>query len=162
MFYGKINFDTIAVNLSDQSLASNAVTSETKLINYSIKSDGDMQTDIPKEKPLSMVLTDFHVLILFRSKLKAICVLDEQTVLEDNIDDGKLLGITKDPVTGTIWVFAEQTVYRYKINNEKRNVWQIYLKQQDFEMAKLYAKNDPFKRDFVICEEAEYYFKKKK
>lgn len=116
------------------------------------------------ETPISLVLTQFHVLILFKNRLKVICVLNEEVVFEDFFTEtyGRLVGIAKDAVKGTVWVFTELAVYRYKIVNEDRNIWQIYLSKQDFNLAKHFAKNDPIKVDKVICEEAHYYFSNKK
>jgi vacuolar protein sorting-associated protein 18 len=153
VFYGQI--DT-----SDSSLST--VTAETCLIAYD-KENEESAISI-KEKPLSMVLTQFHVLLLFKSKLKVICVLNEQVVLEDHFTEayGNLIGIVKDAIKGTIIVFSEMAVYRYKVNNEDRNIWRIYLEKGDFNSAKMFAKTDPAKLDKVICDEAQHYFNNKK
>ena len=38
---------------------------------------------------------------------------------------GKLLNITKDYVTRSIWAYSERAVFKYKVNKEDRNVWQV-------------------------------------
>lgn len=38
---------------------------------------------------------------------------------------GKLINITKDPLRNTIWVFSERAVFKYKVTQEDRNVWQV-------------------------------------
>jgi hypothetical protein len=35
------------------------------------------------------------------------------------------VNITQDPIKGTIWVFTEKAVFRYKVIREERNVWQV-------------------------------------
>lgn len=115
------------------------------------------------ENPISLVLTQFHVLVLMRNHLKAICVLNEEIVFEDFFTEtyGKLVGIAKDPIKGTIWVFTQLAIYRYKVVAEDRNIWQIYLNKQDFEAAKRLTKGDPIKTDRVICAEADHHFSRK-
>jgi len=137
------------------------VISDTNLLAY--RKENEIIHSI-NENPISLVLTQFHVLILFKNRLKVICVLNEEVVFEDFFTEtyGRLVGIAKDPVKGTVWVFTQLAVYRYKIVNEDRNIWQIYLAKQDFNLAKCFAKNDPIKVDKVICEEAQYYFANKK
>jgi hypothetical protein len=138
-----------------------SVISDTNLLTYRKENENNYSVN---ENPISLILTQFHVLILFKNRLKVICVLNEEVVFEDFFTEtyGRLVGIAKDSVKGTVWVFAELAVYRYKILNEDRNIWQIYLMKQDFELAKKFAKNDPIKVDKVICEEAQYYFSHKK
>ena len=99
-----------------------------------------------------------------KSHLKVICILNDEIVFEDFFTEtyGKLVGIAKDPIKGTVWVFTQLAVYRYKIVGEDRNIWKIYLAKQDFEAAKRLAKSDPIKTDHVICAEADYYFSHKK
>lgn len=71
---------------------------------------------------------------------------------------GPIQGICKDPVRGTIWVYAQRAVYRYKINQEDRNIWEIFLEKGDFQSARMYAKDDLIKLDRTVCEEALYHF----
>jgi hypothetical protein len=149
------------IDLSTKSLANNSVTNTTTLLSYRSDSDNSLTTD---ENPISLVLTQYHVLILMRNHLKVICVLNEEVVFEDYFTEtyGKLVGIAKDPTRGTVWVFTHLAVYRYKIVAEDRNIWRIYLDKQDFEAAKRLARNDALKTDRIICAEADYYFAKKK
>lgn len=112
------------------------------------------------ETPLSLVLTKFHILLLYPSMLRVICVLNQQVIMEDKFIGtyGRVLGICRDSIRGNVWVYAEHAVYRYKITQEDRNIWEIYLKKKDFNQARLYAGDDVIKQDQTICEEALYYF----
>lgn len=115
------------------------------------------------DKPISVVVTNFHVIVLFRYSIKAICILNNATVYEEYYSNkyGNLLGICKDPAKNIIWVFCERAVFRYKISNENKNVWKIYLSQKKFDLAKKYSSSDEKNHDRVICEEAQYYFDSK-
>lgn len=115
------------------------------------------------EKPISLVVTKFHVIILFRHCIKAICILNEVTVYEEHFSSkhGHILGMCKDPTKNIIWVYSENAVFRYKMSNEDKNVWKIYLEQKKFDLAKKYSANDENNYDRVFCEEAQHYFKLK-
>lgn len=153
VYFGKID-------VTPSSLASGNVATDTVLIPYSAERSGRIST---RDKPLGMVLTEFHVLILFEDHMKAICVLNEETIMEDIFAEtfGPLKAIVKDPAKGTVWVYSEYAVYRYKIVAESRNIWDIHLKKQNFEMARTFSKSDPVKYDKVLRAEAEYHFANK-
>lgn len=115
------------------------------------------------DKPVSMIVTNFHILIAFRHCLKAICILNDLTVYEEYFSTkyGHIQGISKDPIKNIIWVYCERAVYRYKILNENKNIWKIYLDQRRFDLARKYSSSDENNYDRVICEEAQHYFKQK-
>jgi hypothetical protein len=57
------------------------VTTNCKLIAYQ-RDEGEKQST-----PLSIVLTEFHLLVLFPDRLKAMCVLNEQVIFDDAMTD---------------------------------------------------------------------------
>lgn len=115
------------------------------------------------DKPISLVVTNFHVIILFRQCLRAICILNEATVYEEHLSNkyGNVQGMCKDLSRNIIWVYCERAVFKYKISNENKDVWRIYLEQKRFDLAKKYSINDETNYDRVICEEAQHYFREK-
>lgn len=115
------------------------------------------------DKPISLVVTNFHVIILFRQCLRAICILNEATVYEEHLSNkyGNVQGMCKDLHRNIIWVYCERAVFKYKISNENKNVWKIYLEQKRFDLAKKYSINDETNYDRVICEEAQHHFRNK-
>lgn len=129
---------------------------ESKLLAYPEDKGGH-------KDPLSIVLTEFHVLILFRDRLKVLSVLNEELVFEDVFTEmyGPLRGLAKDPIYGTIWAFSEMAIYRYKVVREDRNVWEICLRRGEYDLAKEYCKNDPVKLDKVLSQQADDLFQKK-
>ena len=112
--------------------------------------------------PQSLVLTRFHLMLLYPHKLRVYCVLNRQLVWEDRFVGEPGENLVKDPIRNTIWSYTKSSVYRYRINQEDRNIWEIYLKKKDFEQAKHFARNDLIKMDRIICEEALYHFAHKK
>ncbi|XP_070564875.1 vacuolar protein sorting-associated protein 18 homolog isoform X2 [Ptychodera flava] len=141
----------------DYSGQSRDVTTDSRLLQYPLE---DGEKFVP---PLSMVVTEFHVLLLFPDRLKAMCVLNEQLIYEDIYQSrfGRLLGLCKDSVKGTIWAYTDQSVFKYKVVRETRDVWQMYLDKGDFESAKQYSKDNPANMDKVLTRQAEYFFNEK-
>ncbi|ESO97284.1 hypothetical protein LOTGIDRAFT_214111 [Lottia gigantea] len=148
VYYGSI--DTTG------SAGANSVLSNTKLIPYP-------KDKVDIGKPVSMVMTEFHVLILFADRLKAVCTLNEQTIYDDlfvNERFGKVLGICKDPIRGTIWTYTTNSVFKYRITHEDRDVWQMYLEKEDFESAKEYCQDNPSQLNQVLTKQAQFLFNK--
>ncbi|XP_049801385.1 vacuolar protein sorting-associated protein 18 homolog isoform X1 [Schistocerca nitens] len=133
---------------------SDSVLSNSQLLHYPAPSEG---------APLAFVITEFHTLLLFADHVKGVSLLNHELIFEDYFSEtvGKLVSITKDPIRGTIWVYTEKAVFRYKVTQEERNVWQIFAKKGEFELAKQYCRDNPAHLDQVLVKEAEMYFNKK-
>ncbi|CAN7941898.1 unnamed protein product [Ixodes hexagonus] len=155
-----VYFGDIVVPSSDRD--SKTVIFNPKLLEYARGSVRPTSS----EKPLSMVLTEFHTMVLFHDRrvcqLKIYCLLNEELVFEDIFPEahGRAIGLARDPVLGTVWAFSEMAVYRYKIEREDRHVWEVYLKDRNYELAKMYCKGDPQKLDQVFTRHAEDLFEK--
>lgn len=137
------------------------VTTDTSLLPY-IKKD-------PKGIPLpalSITLTEFHFLLLYEDRLQAICKLNAKVIFEHEFNPRlvRLRGIAHDQTKATIWIYGEQVVYELAVQNEERDVWQLYLEKELFEMALMYCKepNAREKKEKVWTAQAEYYFKQGK
>eukprot|EP00026_Physarum_polycephalum_P001709 Phypoly_transcript_01711.p1 GENE.Phypoly_transcript_01711~~Phypoly_transcript_01711.p1 ORF type:complete len:601 (+),score=99.91 Phypoly_transcript_01711:237-1805(+) len=133
------------------------VTTDTSLLPY-LKKD---PRGVPLP-PLSTTLTEFHFLLLYEDELQAICKLNSQVVFryEFNPRVVRLKGLAHDHIKGTIWIYGEQIVYEISVNNEDRNVWELYLQKEQFEMALQYCKepNARDKKEKVWTAQAEHYF----
>lgn len=115
-----------------------------------------------KEKPLSLVITKYHTLVLFSNMLKVMCNINGQVIMEDKFlpTYGHAVNITKDPFKGTIWACSEMALYKYSVTGEDRDIINVYLQQNDFKNAKLVAANDRTKLNLINSKEAQYYFEK--
>lgn len=112
--------------------------------------------------PISFILTPFHVLLLYPNHVTAVSLLNYQIVYEEYFIEqyGTLLDIVKDVQTDTIYVFSGKNLFRYKITNEQRNVWRMYLDKNEFELARKYATNSAH-LDIVLVKQAELAFERK-
>lgn len=137
---------------------SNTLFTQGELINY------PAETEPKDEAPLSFVLTEFHVLLMYSDKVKAISLLNQELVYEDTYSSahGKLKNIIKDPKRKTIWAVTDKAVFRYKVVREERNVWRIYTDREQFELAKEYCHHNPVFVDVINVKHAELLFSKGK
>ncbi|MBN3273313.1 VPS18 protein, partial [Polyodon spathula] len=120
--------------------------------------------DFNFNKPISIVLTQFHFLLLLPDRVKAVCILNGQVVYEDVFPDkfGPLKNMSKDSACGLVWIYTEKAVFRYHIQREARDVWQMYMSMSKFDLAKEYCKDRPECLDIVLAKEAEHCFQNKK
>ena len=120
--------------------------------------------DFDLNKPISIVLTQFHFLLLLPDRVKAICTLNGQVVYEDVFPDkfGPLKKMIKDPAGGLVWIYTERAVFRYHIQREARDVWQMYMSMGKFDLAKEYCRERPECMDMVLAREAEHCFQNKR
>uniref|UniRef100_A0A672JBG5 Vacuolar protein sorting-associated protein 18 homolog n=1 Tax=Salarias fasciatus TaxID=181472 RepID=A0A672JBG5_SALFA len=120
--------------------------------------------DLSLNKPISIVLTQFHFLLLLHDRVKAICTLNGQVVYEDVFPDkfGTLKRMIKDPAGGLVWIYTEKAVFRYHIQRESRDVWQMYMSMNKFDLAKEYCRDRPECMDMVLAKEAEHCFQNKR
>ncbi|XP_038059367.1 vacuolar protein sorting-associated protein 18 homolog [Patiria miniata] len=151
IYYGVFDFN---------SQSSDNLTKDSRLLPYPDTGKGD----VTAAKPIAMALTEFHVLLLFQDRLKVMCVLNEQLIDEEvyNVKYGKILGVCRDKTRGTIWTFTDQSVFKYKVVKESRDVWRMYLDQGNFDRSKEFCQDNPANLDKVLTRQAEYFFENQK
>jgi vacuolar protein sorting-associated protein 18 len=71
------------------------------------------------------------------------------------VTEGCLFAI--DDIRSTYWIYSESCFYELVISDEDKDVWQIYLKKLQFDLALEHAKT-PVQRDKVLIAQADYYF----
>ena len=107
-----------------------------------------------------MVLTEFHLVLLYSDRIAAISILNENLVYEEVLplvsrpvmvpsqaDAGgsqkygeTARALTADPVRKTYWVYTDQSLFELIVGNEDRDVWKINLQKENFDIALKYAK----------------------
>ena len=106
--------------------------------------------------PIDFILTQFHVVVAYKKFVKGICLLNEQVVFEDSLEN-PILGIARDAVTGTIYIFTEYTIHKYNLDQEDKHIWKVFLEMGKFDEALNYAGNDEWKTDQVLTKQGEQY-----
>ncbi|KAJ3516463.1 hypothetical protein NLJ89_g1114 [Agrocybe chaxingu] len=115
------------------------------------------------EVPLSLSLTEFHFILLYKDRVVGICNLDDRATYEETLpikSNETVLGLAADPVRKTYWVFTDQSLFEIVVGNEDRDVWKIYLNKSQFDVALRYAKT-ALQRDQILIAQANDFFDKK-
>ncbi|MCP9261916.1 BMA-VPS-18 [Dirofilaria immitis] len=88
--------------------------------------------------PLDVALTEYNVLLLYSNHIEAISLLSQKLVFHDIIgaDFGQVKGMCRDAVSEMIWVYTDVTVWKYRPNEEFRDIWQIYLERGEYGKAR--------------------------
>ncbi|KAI0286980.1 Pep3/Vps18/deep orange family-domain-containing protein [Russula aff. rugulosa BPL654] len=109
------------------------------------------------EFPISMTLTDFHLVLLYSDRIAAISLLNESLVHEELLPlrpEETARGLTADPVRKTYWAHTDQSLFELKVGNEDRDVWKINLQKENFDVALKYAKTAG-QRDLIFASQAQ-------
>uniref|UniRef100_W8B004 Vacuolar protein sorting-associated protein 18 homolog n=1 Tax=Ceratitis capitata TaxID=7213 RepID=W8B004_CERCA len=112
--------------------------------------------------PRAMALTEYHALLLYSDHITGICLLNEKVVYEEYFHEqmGKLLNMLRDPFTGTIYVYTDKMFFNFRITDEQRDVWRIYLDKGQYDLAEIYAAEQPEHLDMVLVKKADAAFEK--
>ncbi|XP_057663701.1 vacuolar protein sorting-associated protein 18 homolog isoform X1 [Diorhabda carinulata] len=134
-----------------------SISLKTNFISYpkSIYEDS-----VLKKFPIAVALTQFHILLAYTDSVKGVCLLNQEIVYEDNYNEafGRLINLIKDVRTGDIWAVTENSVFRFKVTREERNIWQIFCDKGEFELAKKYSKSNIQCYNHVLIKEADKLF----
>ncbi|CAG8443250.1 6027_t:CDS:10 [Acaulospora colombiana] len=96
------------------------------------------------EIPLSIALTEFHFILLYKERVRAICQLNDQIVYEEIIPlkPGETVRtMTVDNVKSTFWIYTDSSIFELIVTKEDRDVWKLYLEKQQFDNAIQYCKD---------------------
>ncbi|GAB5585428.1 tethering complex subunit [Umbelopsis nana] len=110
--------------------------------------------------PLSIAMTEFHFILLYKDRIRAICHLNDEIVYEEMINlaaNEHVKGLTMDETTGSPWVYTNLSLYELIIREESRDVWKIYLEKKQYDTALHYCRDDA-QRDKVFTTQANDYF----
>jgi len=102
-----------------------------------------------------IALSKFHVLTMHQNAIVATCLLNNQLVFSDEFDrKDPILGFRQNATEGNLWAFSKKSMFTYRIKNEGRSVWRIYLELGDFEEAKKHCQNNSENLDEVLIQQA--------
>ncbi|KAG8941810.1 hypothetical protein FRC03_003937, partial [Tulasnella sp. 419] len=112
------------------------------------------------EPPISICLTEFHFVILYRDRICAVSSLDETLVWEEALPlkpNEKPVALTADKARKTYWLYTDSSLFELVIKDEDRDVWNIYLRKESYDLALRYTKTPP-QRAMVNSALAEHQF----
>ncbi|KAG2207051.1 hypothetical protein INT46_009184 [Mucor plumbeus] len=100
---------------------------------------GNLVTDIPT----SIVITEFHFVLLYAGYVRAICRLNDKIVFEEVIPLNRnetVQGMVVDDIKRTYWIYTSDAMYELVIKDEDRDVWKLHLQKKNYAVALQYCK----------------------
>ncbi|CEG66164.1 hypothetical protein RMATCC62417_02794 [Rhizopus microsporus] len=137
-----------------------SVIDDVQLLQYPATPSDDEFRKPVVDIPISVALTEFHFILLYKDRVRAICQLNDQIVYEEMIPVAhgeRVVGMTVDDIKKTFWIYTTLAMYELTINNEERDVWKLYLEKKKYNSALRYCK-DPAQKDKVFTAQARDYF----
>ncbi|EGD73813.1 hypothetical protein PTSG_12329 [Salpingoeca rosetta] len=113
------------------------------------------EADVPE----SLVLTEFHLLLLYPHQIRAICTVNNKQVMDERMPTaaGRFQGIVRDPTSEDVLCYSEKTIYRIDTANETRDLWRLMMDKGNFDAALDYCTSDD-ERNEVHAAQAAYLF----
>ncbi|KAI7872143.1 Pep3/Vps18/deep orange family-domain-containing protein [Spinellus fusiger] len=137
-----------------------SVIDNAELLQYPATPSEDEAGQLVTEIPISMALTEFHFVLLYKDRVRAICQLNDKIVYEETISLNRneiVRGLTVDSIKKTFWIYTSVNMYELVIKNEERDVWKLYLEKKQYDTALQYCK-DSAQKDKVYTAQAKDYF----
>eukprot|EP00250_Pteridium_aquilinum_P006787 c16631_g1_i1 orf=516-3560(-) len=150
IYYGELNLAL------QQSIEDHFVENKS-LLEYSKLNDG------ASLKPCSLALSEFHFLLLYEKELKVANRVSQSIVEEKQFDSlldhstAPMLGLCTDAIGGAVYAFNENTLYEIVIDDEGRDMWQVYLGVKDYTTALEHCR-DGLQKDHVYVTQADIAF----
>ncbi|KAI1944077.1 tethering complex subunit [Ophidiomyces ophidiicola] len=90
---------------------------------------------------MGMTLSQWHILTLVEGRIIAINRLNGEIVYDQAVlEPGESsLGLVSDLKKNTYWLFTGQEIFEIRANDEDRDLWRIFLSEQQFDAALRYA-----------------------
>lgn len=112
------------------------------------------------EIPLSISLTEFHFILLYRDRVMGISSLDDRVVFSESLPlrpNERVISTAVDPTRRTYWVYTDSSIFELVIKEEDRDIWRVYLERGNHEMALNYAKVEN-QRDLILSSQGDRFF----
>ncbi|KAF4321788.1 hypothetical protein BBO99_00000674 [Phytophthora kernoviae] len=119
--------------------------------------------------PISMAVTQYHVILLFARQVQVVSKLSGVVVMEESFEPrvGNVRGMSVDETFNTVWIHSNRRILEVTITDEDRNVWKLFLSKavlgngddRDFEQALGVCRNG-WERQRVLTAQADKLFDK--
>ena len=138
----------------------NSVFNKSKTVSRSQipASEGSSGRKKPTRDPITAIaLSQWHLLCLVEGRIVALRRLDEQLVYDQVVlEPGEdAVALLADQKKNTFWLFTTRDIFEIVVTDEDRDVWKIFLKNQQFSLASQYART-PKQRDAVAVASGDY------
>ena len=150
IYYGKLDLSTEVEDPLDHLISH-------KLLPSALFNGGS------QERPISLALTQHHLVLLYPSKIQFINKVSKKIVQQILIDtfaspmrgDVALpLGLCRDVLEGQLLVLAGDDVYEIDCSREDNDMWKVFLEKGDYHAALPYCRT-PMQRNTAYLQQAE-------
>lgn len=92
--------------------------------------------------PMSLALTEFHYFLLYKDRIRTVCLLNDEIVQEEFLESsfGKVKRFIVDDYNHTYWFFSEKKIFEIIIEEEDKNVWKLFMEKKNFDAALAHCK----------------------
>lgn len=126
----------------------------------------DSQDDQGREEtvaeiPLSIALTEFHFILLYRDRIMAISSLDDRVIYEEALPlqpQERVLATVVDQERKTYWVYTDSSIFELVVRQEDRDIWKVYLDRNNHEQALRFAKTTT-QRELILSAQGDQFFR---
>lgn len=111
----------------------------------------------------SLILTDYHMLLLAGTTVYGINRLNNKVVFKDTIKlepQESIIGLCSDIHNSTYWAYTTENIYEIVVNDEDREIWKTYLENKNYEEALRLAK-DTYSKDAACIAYGEHLLEEK-
>lgn len=150
VYYGELN-------LAVQQLIEDHFVENKSLLEYT-----KLSNDV-SQKPRSLALSEFHILLLYEKSLKVVNRISQSIVDEKQFDSmmdqssPTMIGLCTDAIGGAVYAYNEDTLYEIVIDDEGRDMWQVYLGIKDYATALENCRNG-LQKDHVYVSQGDIAF----
>lgn len=118
----------------------------------------------PTDLPLAVLATEYHFVLLFKSRIIAMSRLSGKILWEEQLSlrlDETPQGLVSDMEKKTFWFYTNLALYEIVLKDEDRDVWKAKLDGNHFEEALFFAKTAK-QKDLVKSRQADNLFDQKR
>lgn len=93
-------------------------------------------------QPISILITQFHIIFLFRQHLAIVNLINATVVMSCPLPKSKFGATRKlgvDETNNSYWLLTDTSLYEIFVSNEGKDIWRLYLTQGDYENAYLHC-----------------------
>lgn len=112
------------------------------------------------EVPSSVMLSEFHFMLLYHDRVAGINSLDDRVVFEETLPlkaRERVIGSSVDISRQTYWVYTDASIFEVVVRNEDRDIWRVHLERGAHESALKYVKTSA-QRDLVLSAQGDRFF----
>ena len=138
IFHGQVELEGAAQ--ADAQATYHTFLSNSALLDYGAGDQAGAAASPAAEpqRPLSVAITEYHLVLLFAGSLKVLNRISERVVHEEELDGnfrGVPLGLARDEHAQVVYLYTSEALYSLEVRNESQDVWRVYLEKGRHDLA---------------------------